>query len=354
MTNQLRVGILGLRHLHPASYLPLFAQVDGTTVVAAADTDEAVRAAFQQEHGIATHESWEALLDREHIDLAVIFLPHVEMPDAAFACAEKGIHLIVEKPMASTSEGAERLVDACRAAGVKLSTPYLWRYHPVARQMKELHDAGILGQPVGGEGRCAAGRLGRYIDGKAEWMLQRRLSGGGPMYNLGVHWIDLYRWILDDEVAEVVGRNVKINQEYDIEDNSFAILSFSKGACIALDISYTVPDSYPHGRDLQLSLRGTQGVLSWSPSFEGVRETLFVCSDAAEYASAPRRHLDFELQSAPGYCGILGVHFLRDFVDCIRNDRPVAITGDDGVKALKVVEAIYESAQTGMAIKVEP
>jgi len=354
MTNDLRIGILGLRHLHPASYLPLFAQVEGTTVVAAADTDDAVRAAFQQEHGIRTCASWQTMLERVELDVAVIFLPHVEMPDAAIACAERGIHVLVEKPMASTVEGAEWLVGAANQANVKLTTPYLWRYHPVAREMKRLFESGLLGQPVGGEGRCAAGRLNRYIDGKAEWMLKRELSGGGPMYNLGVHWIDLYRWILNDEVVEVVGKNVKINQEYDTEDNSFAILSFSKGACIALDISYTVPDAYPHGRDLQLSLRGTQGALSWSPSFEGVQETLFVCSDQSDYASAPRRQLDFELQSAPGYCGILGVHFLRDFVDCIRNDKPVAITGEDGVKALKVVEAIYESAQTGMTIKVEP
>lgn len=352
MNNDLRVGILGLRHLHPASYLPLFEQTDGATVVVAADTDDAVRAAFQQEHGIRTCESWETLLDRVEIDLAVVFLPHVECPDAVVACAEKGIHVIDEKPMAATSEGAERLVAACNDAGVKLTTAYLWRYHPVARQMKALHDAGVVGNPVGGDGRCAAGKLNRYLEGKAEWMLQRDLSGGGPMYNLGVHWIDLYRWILDDEVAEVVGKNVKVNTEYDIEDNSFAILSFSKGACIALDISYTVPDSWPFGRDLHLSLRGTRGALSWDPSFEGVRETLFVCSDVDEFATSPRRHFDFELEAADGYCGILGVQFIQDAIDAIRTDTPVSITGEDGVKALKVVEAIYESAQTGKAVAV--
>ena len=78
-------------------------------------------------------------------------------------------------------------------------------------------------------------------------MLTRALSGGGPMWNLGVHWIDLYRWLLDDEVVDVVGRNVKVNTEYDIEDNSFALVTFSKGTVLSLDISYTVPDAYPAG-----------------------------------------------------------------------------------------------------------
>jgi len=183
-------------------------------------------------------------------------------------------------------------------------------------------------------------------------MLEKARSGGGPMYNLGVHWIDLYRWLLDDEVVEVSGKNVKVNQEYDIEDNSFALLTFSRGTVVALDISYTVPDSYPYGRDLYLGLRGTGGVLSWAPSFEGVKERLFVCSDSGEFAAAPRRHIDFELESHPGYTGILGVHFLTDLAASIRAGTPPAITGEDGLRALEVVEAVYESATTGRTVRL--
>jgi predicted dehydrogenase len=245
------------------------------------------------------------------------------------------------------------VLEAARQAGVVLTTPYVWRYHPVARQMKRFVADGVLGRVVGCEGRCAAGRLQRYLDGHAAWMLHRALSGGGPMYNLGVHWIDLFRWLLDDEVVEVLGKNVKINTQYDIEDNSFALLTFSRGAVLALDISYTVPDSYPYGRDLFLALRGTGGVLSWSPSFEGVKERLFVCSDAGEFSSAPRRHIDFELQSHPGYTGILGVEFLTDLARAIRDRSAPVITGEDGLRALEVVEAVYRSAETGQAIRLE-
>jgi predicted dehydrogenase len=292
------------------------------------------------------------MLAQEKLDLAAIFLPHADCPEAAVACAEKGVHLMVEKPMASDAEGVRRMTEAAKTARVMLSTPYVWRYHPVARQMKKFVDDGVLGRIVGCEGRCAAGRLQRYIDGNAGWMLQKSRSGGGPMYNLGVHWIDLYRWLLADEVLEVFGKNVKINQEYDIEDNSFALLTFSRGAVVALDISYTVPDSYPYGRDLYLSLRGAGGVLSWSPSFEGVKETLFVCSDTGEFASSPRRHIEFELQAHPGYTGILGVHYVADLARSIRTGSAPAITGEDGLRALEVVEAVYESAVSGKAVRL--
>jgi predicted dehydrogenase len=121
---------------------------------------------------------------------------------------------------------------------------------------------------------------------------------------------------------------------------------------VALDISYTVPDSYPNGRDLYLGLRGTGGVLSWAPSFEGVKERLFVCSDSGEFAAAPRRHIDFELQAHPGYTGILGVQFLTDLAASIRAGSPPAITGEDGLRALEVVEAIYQSAETSRTVQL--
>jgi predicted dehydrogenase len=349
----LSVGIVGLAHLHPRSYMPLFDAIDDLQVVAAAEANPAVRDSFLKDFPVRGYADWREMIEKERLDLAVVFLPHAACPDAAVACAERGIHLIVEKPMAASAEGVARMKAAAEKAGVLLTTPYVWRYHPVALQMKRLLDEGVLGRVVGCDGRCAAGRLGRYIQGNAEWMLTRALSGGGPMFNLGVHWIDLYRWFLQDEVVEVIGKNVKVNVEYDIEDNSFAILTFSRGTVVTLDISYTVPDSYPYGRDLSLGLRGTQGVLMWRPSFEGVRETLFLCSDAGEYASAPRRELDFELPTVPGYTGILGLQFLRDVAGNIRSHTPPAITAEDGLRALQVVEAVYRSAETGNVVRLE-
>ena len=351
---QLAVGFLGLCHLHPRSYMPLFAAVEGADVVAVADANAGMLDGFATDFNVRGYADWREMLANEQLDIAVLFLPHAECPEAAVACAERGIHLIVEKPMAASAEGVRQMIAAAEKNNVLLSTAYLWRYHAVSNHMKRLIDEGVIGDVVGCEGRCAAGRLNRYIEGNASWMLKKAMSGGGPMYNLGVHWIDLYRWLLDDEVVEVMGKNVKINKEYDIEDNSFAILTFGKGAVVALDISYTVPDAYPAGRDLFLSLRGTGGVLSWEPSFEGVRETLFVCSDTGDYAASPRRHVSFELTSVPGYCGIMGLQFLQDFTRAVRNNDGSAlrITGQDGLRALEIVEAIYESAETGKAVKL--
>ncbi len=348
----LSVGFVGLSHLHPRSYMPVFAAAGGMEVVAVAENNAAVLGSFTRDFPVRGYADWREMIGRERLDLAVLFLPHCMCPEAGVACAEKGIHILAEKPMAADSAGLRRIIAAAAKSHVALSSPYVWRYHPVARAMKGYIEDGVLGRIVGGEGRCAAGRLHRYIEGNAAWMLTRAKSGGGPMYNLGVHWIDLYRWLLNDEVEEVIGKNVKVNEEYDIEDNSFALLTFSRGTVVALDISYTVPDSFPYGRDLYLALRGTAGVLSWSPSFEGVRESLFVCSDSKEFRPATRRNVSFELEPQTGYAGPSTVPFLRDFAEAIRTGSKPAIGGEDGLRALEVVEAIYESAATGRVVRL--
>lgn len=350
---EIKVGVIGLRHLHPRAYMPVFRAAGGWKVVAAAEADQQVLESFTSDFPVKGYSDWRRMIEEESLDLAAIFLPHANCPAAAVACAEHGLHLMVEKPMAASSEGLRKVIAAAKRAGVLLTTPYVWRCHPVARQMKEFIRQGVLGRIVGGEGRCAAGRIHRYIEGNAGWMLERAVSGGGPMYNLGVHWIDLYRWLLDDEVIEVSGKNVRVNQEHDIEDNSFALLTFSQGTVLSLDISYTVPDSYPYGRDLYLALRGDGGVLSWSPSFEGVKEDLFVCSDAAGFNLSPRRHIHFELEPAPGYGGVMGLTYLRELAVSLHRGESPAITGEDGLRALEIVEAIYQSAETGRVVRLE-
>ncbi len=340
----LKVGIVGLGHLHPRLYMPLFTAAPNTEVVAVAEADGALRESFGADFGLKGYGSLEAMLGAEQLDIAAIFLPHDECPAAAEAAAEAGVHLMVEKPMAASTAGAERIVKAAAANGVKLTTGYCWRLHPVANRFKELVKSGAVGQVVGAEGRCAAGRLQRYIDGHAAWMLERARSGGGPMYNLGVHWVDLFRWIFEDEVVEVCGQNAKVNTEYDIEDNSFAHLRFGNGAIASLNISYTVPDAFPYGRDLYVAVRGTKGVISWAPAYEGEKDVLFICSDQKDFADSPRQEETFQLEPVPGYSGGMGLDYVRGFAEAILTGSAPAITGEDGVAALKVVEAIYQSA----------
>lgn len=343
----LQIGIIGLAHLHPRSYMAHFNTLEQVRVVAVAEENPSLLEPFQREFSLAGYEDWRQMIGAQQLDLAVIFLPHAQCPEAATACALRGIHQLVEKPAASSSAGILQMVEASDRQGTLISTPYVWRYHPVARKMKTLIQAGVLGEVAACTGRCAAGRLHRYIEGHASWMLNRSLSGGGPMLNLGVHWIDLFRWLLEDEAVDVMGRTLQINHQYDIEDHCLAMVQMSHGALLDLDISYTVPESFPHGRDLYLSLRGTRGVITWAPSFEGLQETLFVCSDEGEYRQPQNQQIPFTLPAHPGYAGIAGLEFLKELAASIQGHTPPAVQGNDALRALEIVEAIYRSADSG-------
>ncbi len=350
---KIKIAIIGLRHLHPRSYMAHFEAINEVEVVAVAEKDESLRHRFAEDFNLKAYSNFKDLIEQEEIQLAAIFLPHIACSDAALCAIEKGINILIEKPMAADSRSAEKIVQAAESKGVLVTTPYVWRYHPVVRDIKKLIDDGVLGKIIGCEGRCAAGRLNRYIEGQAEWMLNANQSGGGPMYNLGVHWIDLFGWLLGDLIVSAFGKNVKVNQGYNIEDNSFAILTFQNGAILNLDISYTVPESYPHGRDLYIGIRGTKGVIQWSPAYEGKRDELFICSDHESFRAAPRQQRFYEIQPAKGYSGIMGLEYLKAVASAIQNHKAAPISGAEGVHVLEVVEAIYRSAELGKMVDVK-
>jgi myo-inositol 2-dehydrogenase/D-chiro-inositol 1-dehydrogenase len=350
---KINIAIIGLRHLHPRSYMTHFKMIDEVDVIAVAEDNESIRSQFVKDFDIHGYSHWTELFEKEPIDLAAIFLPHIQCPDAALDAIDRGINVMIEKPMTVDSASAQKIVDQAGKRNMMVTTPYVWRYHPVVKDIKQILETGFLGQVIGCTGRCAAGRLQRYIDGNAEWMLDAKQSGGGPMYNLGVHWIDLFNWLLGSSAKSAFGTNVKVNQSYNIEDNSSAILMYENGTVLNLDISYTVPEAYPHGRDLFIGIRGTRGVINWSPAYEGEKDELFICSDHDSFKGAPIQRRSYELTPVAGYSGIMGLHYLKDVAQAIRDGKPAPISGEDGVSVLRIVEAIYKSAEKKSIINIE-
>ena len=349
----LGVGIIGLHHLHPVDYLPHFEAIPQTEVRAISEADDVYRNRVCGEAGIQGYADYGDLLAREDIDLVVIFLPHADCPEAAVRAAEAGVHVIVEKPMAATSAGIRRMVAAAQKAGVCLSAPYCWRNHPASRQIKHLVDNGALGKVIALEARMSAGSPSRYTaDGISPWILEKAPAGGGPMHNLGVHWIDFFRWMLQDEVESVTGMVSHEQHGLEVEDNSFALLRFKGGATAMLEISYSVPAEYPAGRDIFVALRGANGAISWSPAWGGTADAVFVCSNQPAYTDGPVQTLQINSRPAPGYGGVSGLAYLRETVEAIAAGRQPEITGLDGLRALEVAEAIYASAASGRTVTV--
>jgi predicted dehydrogenase len=359
-TKSLNVAIVGLGHLHPRGYMTLFQNCPHTDVVAAYDKDQELVKGFCKDFGVRSYTDVDELLKSEKLSIAAIFLPHSECAETAIRFADKGIHLMMEKPIARTAREVRAVAEAVEKNHVKITTGYCWRLHPVVKAMKECLEQGYIGSIVSVEARLAAGRVDRYLKGNAKWMLERAKSGGGPMVNLGVHWIDLFCYLLRDNIEEVCAVNTKTSDAYDVEDSSVALFKFGKGPVGVLSTSYVVPDCFPNGRDLYIGIKGTEGVLSYAPRYEGEQgsgsagetDILELYSDSEKLAGASSRKFVFNLDRVSGYSGYMGKAYLDDFVNSILKDREPFISIREAIDVMNVVDAIYESDQERGWVKV--
>lgn len=357
----LRGTVIGLQHLHPRGYMSLFEACPEVKIVSVCEQDEGLREAFCRDFNLAGYARIEDLPSDEKLDFAAIFLPHSDCEAAALACAERGLHLMVEKPAATSEAGIANIAAAATSRKLVFTTGYAWRFHPAIRQMKKIVEDGLIGTLVSVEARLSAGRVERYREGNSAWMLEKARSGGGPMMNLGVHWLDLVRHLAGEEITEVCAANTRTSDDYDIEDSSLVLMRLASGATGVLGTSYIVPASFPSGRDLYLALRGSEGVVSYAPRYEGEQsagltaqtETVELYSSAASLEGASARSFVFRIDPVAGYSGYMGKAYLDDFVKAIRTGGEPEINAGDAAAVLRVVEAIYRSADKKEWIKVE-
>ena len=351
----LGLGIIGLHHQHPRWYHPLWSRLPQYHPLAIAEADEAFCQDENEFFQLDAYTDYRDLLERDDIDVVIIWVPHSQMPDVIAAAAGAGKHVIVEKPCAANVEGAERIIEiAQQHPQIKISSPYCWRTHPVSGRIRESLNTGLLGEIVAMEGRINAGGAYRYLRDNAPWMLSGA-EGGGPMWNLGVHWVDYFRWMTGKEVVEVCGAtNGPIGEPArDIEDNAQAILRFEGGATALLDISYCLTDSYPGKRDIYVGFRGTIGSIVWAPAWEGVTDELLLVSEHESVGENRCRRITVTSEDIPGYCGHMAWAWLADFAEAVCEDRPPLVTPQDILAAVRVVDAFYRSLKSCRWERVE-
>jgi predicted dehydrogenase len=323
--------------------------------LAVAEADEPFLKKENEFFHLDAYADYRELLQREDVDVVIIWLPHSQMPQAVADAAAAGKHVIVEKPCAADLPGARRIAQTAREhPSIKISAPYCWRTHPVTERIRQAVQAGLLGQITAMEGRLNAGGAYRYVRDNAPWMLKAE-EGGGPMWNLGVHWIDYFRWMTGKEVVRVSGAAAPPRGEpkRTIEDSAQAVLTFEDGAVAMLEASYSMPDSYPGKRDIAVTLRGTLGDAVWAPAWEGVTDDLLLVSEHASVGDDRCQRLRIASQAIPGYCGHMAWAWLTDFAEAVLNDRPPLVTPDDILAAVQVADAFYRSLRSGKAEAIQ-
>lgn len=322
-------GVLGCGDITDKRGAPAINAQEDSRLVSFHSRSEALAGDFARRHGA---ERWttrrEELLADPEVTAVYVATEHHRHCEDVIAAAEAGKHVLCEKPMANSVADCRRMIEACRANGVALQIAYYRRYYPKLIRMKELLDAGAIGQPVNAQIHFGS-RVAEAQITPRNWRLNAEIAGGGALVDTGSHRLDLLCWFLGE--PERVGAFAE-TQELPITapDLESLLIRMVNG------VHATTSHSYRSPSEDRFDIFGTHGLLS-ATSVDG--PTLRLVAEGREESWDLPRHAN--------------VHFplFDDFARRVDAGEPPRYPGEDGLQASRIIEAAYESARSGAVVR---
>ncbi len=345
-TKPLRAAFVGTTHPHSRMYYETLSQFDEIEITLVVGE----RGDYVNE-GTPHVPSLNDVPSDASFDAAFLFLPNHETAAACRTLLNRGKHVFCEKPVARTSDDVEELVRLASQGGLTFLSGYQWRVHPIARFVRELVADGSLGEIYSVEGRMITSTV--EARDPSHWIFDNKQSGGGIVHWLGCHHIDLLRFLVGDEIVETTAMTrIVTAAPIDVEDLAAALIRFKNGAIGTLHQGYLIPEETdnPFARssyDTFLGLRGSLGWMRW----EATTSSIEVYSLAQGWRGAAYRRIDFDVEKRPGY-GVAGYELIRHFLHCVRTGEPTLSDARNAMQNLRVIEAIYRSADRRSAERV--
>ncbi|MBL8205348.1 MAG: Gfo/Idh/MocA family oxidoreductase [Blastocatellia bacterium] len=326
-------GMIGKVHADAINALP------GTKALAVWGRSEARVNELAAKYNAVGYLDYAQFLAHPGLNVVNICSPsglHLEHGQAA---AEAGKHVLVEKPIETTLERADALIEACDKAGVKLGVIFQSRFLPMVQKMKDAIEAGKLGRLILGDAYVKWYRVPEYY--ADSWHGTMALDGGGALINQAIHTIDLLRWMMGPVESAFAMKKALRYPQIEGEDTLVGNLQFQNGALGAVVATTSIKPGFK--RRLEISgERGTiildgDAITVWEidgePSLQG---------DAAQITDG---------SANPAAISTEGHRLqIEDMVKAIREDRQPVINGVEGRKSLEVVSALYAAANAQQLI----
>jgi predicted dehydrogenase len=356
MSKVFNVGIIGCGWIALDKHIPSMMKQPDAKIAALCDVKVERAAAAAKQFGLtetAIYGDYKELLADKSIDIVHICTPNPLHCDMTVEAFKAGKHVLCEKPLATTAADAQRMIDAAKKAGKKLTVGYQWRYRQEALYIKNLCDKGYLGEIYYAKAHATRYRAtptwGEYIGGN---------NGGGVLIDGAPHALDLTLWAMNNYKPKSVKANIynkmaahpegniweewKV-EDFKVEDSGFAIVTMENGATIYVEASWLI-NMVGQG-DMKTTLCGTEaGVDMFNKG--GVRINRIL--NGKPIVIEP----DMEIPAPPGVILPLSPpdREAREWLDCIKNDTEPFIKAEEALVVTQIIEGIYESARTGKEI----
>jgi myo-inositol 2-dehydrogenase/D-chiro-inositol 1-dehydrogenase len=299
-------------------------------------------------------DDWKTLINDPDIDCVDITVPNHLHYEIAMACINAGKPFLVEKPLARNTKEAEEIVRAAKEKGVLGVYAENMRYKPAMVRTKQMVDEGALGDIL-------LLRSNEIHNGPfhSPWFWDAELTGGGASIDMGIHGVYTLEWIMGSKVKRVYAETGVLKwKEYcknGAEDTALVIFRFENGGMAELVISWAIQG----GMDIRLEVFGSEGTAYVSTTHEAGGMKVYSnpgYGKPVEVEAALKPHVvSTKGWSFPSPNDVLQqghANEVKHFIDCVKGLAEPMSTLEDGLRALVLVEAIYESARTGRAVEL--
>jgi UDP-N-acetyl-2-amino-2-deoxyglucuronate dehydrogenase len=314
--------------------------VPGAALVALCDVK--IERAQALAKGLPVFKDYREMLEKmgSEIDVVSILTPSGQHAEHTIGVAKFGKHVVVEKPMALTLQDADRMIEACDAAGVRLFVVKQNRYNYPVKKLRQALEAGRFGKMVLGTVRVRWCRTQKYYDQdswRGTWA-----HDGGVFANQASHHVDLLQWMMGD-VESVFAKTSTRLVDIETEDTGIVLLKFRNGA---LGVIEATTATRPKDLEGSLSILGEKGSVEIAGFAVNEMKTWNFSETTAEDAEVVEKYR----VNPPNVYGFGHTEYLNRVIDCINEKRSALVDGLEGRKSLELISAIYESAETGKEV----
>jgi len=333
-------GVIGLG-TYAKNHVAAYAEHPFAKLVAVCDVKEELAKETADTYKAKYYVDYREMLENPEVEAVSVVTPDFFHKEPVLACAEKGKHILCEKPLATTVEDAEEMVRFVEKAGVTLMVDFHNRWNPPFALTKEATQKGELGEPV-----HAYIRLSDTV-----YVPTKMLSWAGKssvLWFLGSHVVDLARWIINSEAVEVYATNgMKLLKGMGIETADYYqyMVRFRNGATAVFENSWVLPESLPTIVDFVAQFTFTKGCVYIDPLQHGAFRKF--TQNSWTYPNIIGGPLDIHGRRV-GFVNESIAHF----VDCIAQEKQPAATGRDGLAVTKILCAIEDSARESKPVSL--
>lgn len=317
------------------------ARIEAAELSAVCDRVRDAAENFGDSYGVNAYSDPSEMIANEEIDVISILTPSGSHAKIALDLIQHKKHLVIEKPLALRLEDADNIIEACDQAHIKLFVVQQNRFNPPIRKLKEAMAQNRFGKLVMGSVRVRWSRTQDYYNQK-KWRGTWAWDGG-VFTNQASHHIDMLVWMMGD-IERVMAMSATRLVEIEAEDTGVAILKFKNGA---LGVIEATTATRPKDLEGSISILGEEGAVEIGGFFMNELKT-WSFKDAGESAESVMR----EHGTTPTVYAWNHTEFLKDVIDSILNDKKGLIDGLEARKSLELINALYESAETGKEINL--